>query len=105
MILHGRSYNTQQPAMQIFRRRTVAEPYRNPPTGPDADRAKMMRVLIPAGVIALVLIVAAVVLSALENKPSPTAKGGGGGSYPQPTGGTDVSKMTDGTDPTAEDTG
>jgi len=84
----------------------VAEPYRNPPAGSNSDRAKMMRVLIPAGAVALLWIVVAVVLSALENKPSAADKGGKGrGGYGPPTGGTDVSKLTDGTKPTDEDGG
>ncbi|MBA4064690.1 MAG: peptidylprolyl isomerase [Isosphaera sp.] len=68
-----------------------------------------MRVLIPAGAIALVVIVVAVVVSGCEgDKPGSgkdnTVKPGAGG-YPPPTGGTDVSKLTDGTAPGAEDAG
>jgi hypothetical protein len=86
----------------------VAEPYRNTPGGTDADRAKMMRVLIPAGAIALIIILVAVIMSAFEGNNPTTDKGKGGhhkSAYGPPTGGTDVSKMTDGTDPTADDTG
>src|SRR5678815_5598491 len=50
--------------MEQFRRRLVAmEPNKNRSGAGNADRAKMMRVLIPAGAIALVVVLAAVVAS------------------------------------------
>jgi peptidylprolyl isomerase len=61
----------------------AAEPNKKTPGGPDAERAKMMRVLIPAGAIALVVILVAVIAS---------VSGGG-------------RKMSDGSDGSAEDPG
>ena len=86
----------------------AAEPNKKIPGGPDADRAKMMRVLIPAGAIALVVILVAVIMAMNEGTgpASPNGKGKkGSGGYPPPTGGSDVSKLTDGTDPGADDPG
>lgn len=55
----------------------AAEPNKKTPGGPDADRAKMMRVLIPAGAIALVVILVAVIasLSGGERKMSDGSNG------------------------------
>lgn len=63
----------------------MAEPIRNTPGDPNADRKKMMRVLIPAGAIALVVVLVAVIAS---------LSGGGGGRA-----------MSDGSDGTADDPG
>ena len=63
----------------------------------------MMRVLIPAGAIALVVVLVAVIMAMNEGNSSNTGKGKGKGGYPPPTGGTDITKLTDGTLPTADD--
>lgn len=84
----------------------AAEPNRKTPGGPDADRAKMMRVLIPSAGIALVVILVAVLVAVLNDDPAGPQKGKDGkgkGGYPPPTGGSDVSKLSDGSPPTAED--
>jgi hypothetical protein len=81
----------------------AAEPNKNTPG--DIERAKMMRVLIPAGAIALVVVLVAVIMAMNEGNSSNghKDKGKGKGGYPPPTGGTDVSKLTDGSSPTADD--
>ncbi len=55
----------------------MAEPIRNSPAQPDNERAKMMRVLIPAGGIALVVILVAVIasMSSSEKKMSDGSDG------------------------------
>src|SRR5262245_29775955 len=64
MILSGGwSYNSPQGCQSLFGGRTVAEPIKNSPNKPDDERAKMMRVLIPAGAIALIVILVAVIAS------------------------------------------
>jgi hypothetical protein len=86
----------------------AAEPNRKTPGGPDADRAKMMRVLVPSAGIALVVILVAVLVAVLNDDPAGPQKGKDGkgkGGYPPPTGGSDVSKLTDGTAPGADDSG
>ena len=75
----------------------AAEPNKNSPG--DIERAKMMRVLIPAGAIALVVVLVAVIMAMNEGNSSNTGKGKGKGGYPPPTGGTDITKLTDGTLP------
>lgn len=83
----------------------TAEPNKNTPGGADTERAKMLRVLIPAGAVALVVVLVAVIMAMNEGNSSNTerGKGKGKGGYPPPTGGTDVSKLTDGTSPTVDD--
>ena len=82
----------------------AAEPNKNKPGAADSDRAKMMRVLIPAGAIAVIVILVAVLMAVYEGNSAPTDKGKKGkGGYPPPTGGTDVSKLSDGSLPTADD--
>jgi FKBP-type peptidyl-prolyl cis-trans isomerase FkpA len=76
------------------------------PQSNDPSRQQMMRVLIPAGAIAVIVILVAVLVAVFENdKPGDgkDGKGKGNGGWPPPTGGTDISKMTDGSDPVAED--
>jgi hypothetical protein len=84
----------------------AAEPNKNSPQGND-DRAKMMRVLVPSVAIAVVVILVAVLAAVYEQPPAGEKdKGGKGkGGYPPPTGGTDVTKLSDGSSPTAEDPG
>jgi peptidylprolyl isomerase len=62
----------------------AAQPNKNTPGGPDSERAKMMRVLIPAGAIAVVIILVAVIAS---------------------VSGTGGRKMSDGSDGSADDPG
>src|SRR5438874_2847214 len=64
MILPGgRSYNTPQPDIRHHGRRVVAsDPKSNPAAGGPADeRAKMMRVLVPAAAVAVVVVLVAVI--------------------------------------------
>src|SRR5829696_2463218 len=84
----------------------AADPKNTPKPG-EPSRQQMMRVLIPAGAIAVIVILVAVLVAAFDgNKPGDGKdKGKGAGGYPAPTGGTDVSKMSDGSDPVAEDAG
>jgi hypothetical protein len=83
-----------------------ADPKKNPQSN-EPSREQMMRVLIPAGAIAVIVILVAVLVAFLDNKPQGTGKDGkdGKGGYRPPTGGTDVSKMTDGSDPVGPDDG
>ncbi|HSQ54408.1 MAG TPA: FKBP-type peptidyl-prolyl cis-trans isomerase [Gemmata sp.] len=76
----------------------------------EPSREQMMRVLIPAGTIAVIVILAAVLVAVFDKNPPGSGreaddKGKLTDTDPPPTGGTDVSKMTDGSDPTAEDKG
>ena len=80
-----------------------ADPKKNPN---EPSREQIMRVLIPAGAIVVIIILVAVLVAVFDNKPSGDAKNGkdkGPGGYPPPFGGTDVSKMTDGSDPVGPD--
>jgi hypothetical protein len=81
---------------------------KNAPKPGEPSREQMMRVLIPAGAIALIVLLVAVLVAGFDGDKKGDGKdgkgkGNGPGGYPPPTGGTDVSKMTDGTDPVAED--
>ena len=79
----------------------AAEPKKNA-SGADADRAKMLRVLIPSVAIAVVVILVAVLAAVYNEDPAAGDKGKGSkhrGAYPPPTGGTDVTKLSDGTAP------
>ncbi|HVL12673.1 MAG TPA: FKBP-type peptidyl-prolyl cis-trans isomerase [Gemmata sp.] len=86
----------------------AADPKNTPRPG-EPSREQMMRVLIPAGAIALIVILVAVLVAGFGDGDKPgAAKNAGGkppGGYPPPTGGTDVSKLSDGTEPIAEDGG
>jgi hypothetical protein len=83
-------------------------PNKNPQSN-EPSREQMMRVLIPAGAVAVIVILAAVLVAAFDNSKPGDNKGGKNapvpGKYPPPTGGTDISKMTDGSSPTAPDDG
>jgi hypothetical protein len=83
-----------------------ADPKNTPPTG-EPSRQQMMRVLIPAGAIAVIVLLVAVLVASFDSGKPDDGKGKGNtkGGYPPPTGGTDVSKMSDGSDPVAEDAG
>jgi FKBP-type peptidyl-prolyl cis-trans isomerase len=66
----------------------------------------MLRVLIPSVAIAVVVILVAVLAAVYNEEPAADEKGKSTrqrGGYPPPTGGTDVSKMTDGSAPGADD--
>jgi FKBP-type peptidyl-prolyl cis-trans isomerase len=66
----------------------------------------MLRVLIPSVAIAVIVILVAVLAAVYNEEPAAADKGKGGkvrGGYPPPTGGTNVTKLSDGTAPGAED--
>jgi hypothetical protein len=73
---------------------------------PVSDREKLMRVLVPAAAVGFIVILVAIVVATSDPSRPTTEKdkvGRGGSETPPPTGGTDVSKLTDGTAPAADD--
>jgi peptidylprolyl isomerase len=72
------------------------------------DRHKLMTVLVPAAGAAVVIILVAVILALSDKTPDPSdkGKGKGGGGAPEATPTTirdDLTKLSDGSDPTAAD--
>lgn len=80
-----------------------------PPPG-EPDPAQIKKVLIPAVAIGVVIVLVAVLVAVFDTTPAAADKDGKGGAkgkgaYPPATGGSDVAKLTDGTEPGAEDPG
>src|SRR5436309_1604539 len=68
--------------------------------GEGPDRKKLLAVLVPAGGLALIIVLVAVVLALSDSAPDPSDRGKGTAGGGEPV---DLTKMSDGSDPTADD--